>query len=234
MSDGAQHALIDAAAVRFRGAGQFAYYYARSKLNHDPVYFTLLRNGLIADHARVLDLGCGQGILLALLAAIENLPDQWPQDWAAAPTGLELHGIDNQPRAAGRARAALGLQAGIVVADLIDAAFPQSDVVILLDVLHYIDRTAQETVLAKAAGALARHGRLIIRVADSDVRVKALVTGVADRFGALLRGELWGRYHLRPLKEWHAMLSGLGLAVERISMTEYSTLANTLLVGYRP
>ena len=42
---------------------------AGGKLRGDPVYAALLAQGLLAGRARVLDLGCGQGLLAAWLLA---------------------------------------------------------------------------------------------------------------------------------------------------------------------
>ena len=40
-----------------------------SKLRFDPVFIALLRRGLFPDEGTLLDLGCGQGLLLSLLLA---------------------------------------------------------------------------------------------------------------------------------------------------------------------
>ena len=79
--------LVAAVERRFARSGSFAKYYARGKLRHDPVYFALLERGLVPDGARVLDLGCGQGLLLALLleAGAAARAGRWPEGWAAAP-----------------------------------------------------------------------------------------------------------------------------------------------------
>src|SRR5262249_53534098 len=59
-------ALVAAAALRYRAAGRFAYYFARGKLAGDPAFRAVLERGLVADGA-VLDIGCGQGLLAAWL-----------------------------------------------------------------------------------------------------------------------------------------------------------------------
>jgi 2-polyprenyl-3-methyl-5-hydroxy-6-metoxy-1,4-benzoquinol methylase len=65
-------ALLDAACEPYRNAGRFAYYFARGKLRGDPVYRAILESGLLLGRARVLDLGCGQGLLAAWLRAAER------------------------------------------------------------------------------------------------------------------------------------------------------------------
>lgn len=61
--------LVDLSSQRYRSAGRFAYYFARGKLGGDPMFLGLLKRGLIPDQARILDLGCGQGLLAAWLLA---------------------------------------------------------------------------------------------------------------------------------------------------------------------
>ena len=65
-----------------------------------------------------------------------------------------------------RARAALGDRATIVCGDMRTTAFPRSDVVVLLDALQYVDRAAQDDVLARARAALHGGGILLMRVGD--------------------------------------------------------------------
>ena len=59
--------LLDAASAPYRRAGRFAWQFARGKLGMDPVFRHLLREGLIRPQARVLDIGCGRGLLASLL-----------------------------------------------------------------------------------------------------------------------------------------------------------------------
>ena len=67
--------LLDRASEPYRSAGRFAWHFARGKLGRDPVFRHLLAAGLIPEGARVLDIGCGQGLLASLL---RGLRAQWP------------------------------------------------------------------------------------------------------------------------------------------------------------
>ena len=74
--------LIDHASEPYRTVGRFAYHFARGKLSSDPVFVGMLERGLFPDGARILDLGCGQGLLTAWLLAARQLYDAG--DWSAA------------------------------------------------------------------------------------------------------------------------------------------------------
>ena len=101
--------LIDHAATPYRAAGRFAWHFARGKLGGDPVFAGLLRHGLIPDQARVLDIGCGQGLLASWLLSAKTMhaAGDWPADWPAAPTPRALYGIELMQKDVARARQAL-------------------------------------------------------------------------------------------------------------------------------
>lgn len=87
-------ALIAEASAPYRAAGRFAWHFARGKLAFDPVFPALLSLGLVPDQARILDLGCGQGLLLALLTAARDRFESggWPADWPPPPGSIGIEG----------------------------------------------------------------------------------------------------------------------------------------------
>jgi SAM-dependent methyltransferase len=226
-------ALIAAAARRYTPAGRVAVGFARGKLRHDPVFVALLKQGLVPDGVRVLDLGCGQGVLLALLVAAREQyrAGCWPADWPAPPQRLALHGVECRPAAVRRARLALGAEAEIETADLRDATLPSGDVVVLLDVIHYLDKPAQERLLAAIADALPQGGLFLMRVGDVSARAAALATRIVDHLVTLVRSGELHPLHRRPLPEWAALLERLGFDVTVEPKSEGTPFANVLLVA---
>jgi len=226
-------ALLDAAVRRFAPAGRVAVGFARGKLRYDPVYLALLRRGLVPDGARVLDLGCGQGTLFALLLAAREQyrAGRWPVDWPAPPLRLSLRGIERAGADVRRARLALGREAEIEGADLRVARLAPSDVVVLLDVMHYLEEPAQERLLAAVADAVAPGGLLLMRVGDATAGAAALLTRVVDHLVALARGRGAHRLHFRAIPQWIALLVRLGFAVDAEPMSEGTLFANVLLVA---
>jgi SAM-dependent methyltransferase len=231
----AERALFEAATRPYRAAGRYAWHFARGKLGHDPAFFALLRHWLIGDGARVLDLGCSQCLLAALLLCAPRQFDAgaWPADWPPPPRRLTLHGIDLLPRDVERARRALGDAVAVAAGDIRAAPFPGADVVVILDVLHYLPRDEQTRVLQKVADALSPRGRLLLRVADAGAGARFVCTWLGDRLGTLLRGELWPRHHHRALADWTATLQDLGFRVTRRPMSQGTPFANVLLIADR-
>ena len=141
--------LIDTASAYYRDAGHFAWHWARGKLAGDPAFEAILARGLLRGRSRLLDLGCGQGLLAAWLLAARALyttseaPRAWPQGWPAPPALLEYTGIEINPREVARARRSFALDPGaavhIVHGDIRDVDYGTADAVVILDVLHYLD-----------------------------------------------------------------------------------------------
>jgi SAM-dependent methyltransferase len=228
-------ALIDAAAAPYRQAGHFARHFARGKLAGDPAFVGLLRRGLIAPGARVLDLGCGQGLLAATLLAADTLSARglWPSHWPAAPAAARVRGIELAPIDVERARRAVGAFAVIEQGDIRTTAFGTADVVVILDVLHYFPRDDQDAVLARVHTALGPDGVLLLRVGDAAAGLRFTVSHWVDRVVNVARGHRLVQLHCRPLRDWLASLEQLGFRVEAVPMSQGTPFANVLLVARR-
>ncbi|MEJ5988639.1 class I SAM-dependent methyltransferase [Ramlibacter sp. PS3R-8] len=229
--------LLDRASEPYRGAGRFAWHFARGKLGRDPVFRHLLKNGLIAPGARVLDVGCGQGLLASLLRACAAMraAGEWPPSWPDAPTGTQLTGIELMQRDVERARAALGVggDARFVCGDMRSEPYPSSHAVVILDVLHYVTHEEQDAVLQRVHDALVPGGRLLLRVGDADERRGFAVSQWVDRVVTRVRGHTVAPVYGRPLADWIAQLRKLGMRVEPHPMSQGTPFANVLLVAQR-
>ena len=73
--------LTAAAADRYLGTSLTAWEFARAKLRGDPVYRAVLASGWLPASGVLVDVGCGPGLLLALVAqATEEAHDgRWPR-----------------------------------------------------------------------------------------------------------------------------------------------------------
>lgn len=227
--------VAGAAARRYAGAGRFATRYALGKLRHDPVFAAVLAQGLIPDRARLVDLGCGQGLLFALLVAAHEAFEKgrWPQGWPPPSRPKEMVGFDVSPRSVALARKALAAHARIAQADLRGVALPACDAIAIIDVLHYVGSADQEAALAKCAAALGTGGVLLIRVNDSGAGWRYTLTRIADQLATLARERAWPRLQCRRLTDWTALLEHLGFEVRTQPASAGTPFANSLLVARR-
>ncbi len=228
----AVEALIEETARPYLERGVFDWEFVRGKLRHDPLYLALLRRGGLPLQGRLLDLGCGRGIALALLATARERArrGEWPESWPSPPTHLDLHGIEGRPRIAARAAAALAGAATIETADLATADLPAARAVLLLDVLHYLPAAEQNRLLARVAACLEPGGVLLLREPDAAAGPRFLATRAAERLCALARGHIRQRFHYRTAAAWRVLLAAHGLATSLPEpLSEGTPYANVLL-----
>jgi SAM-dependent methyltransferase len=226
--------LLDAASEPYRNAGRFAYYFARGKLRTDPVYRAILELGLLRGRTRVLDLGCGQGLLTAWLRAAEHCYARgaWPWGWPPAPRTFSTRGIELMARDVERARRALGSASEVLHADIRSASFGAVDAVVILDVLHYLEPQAQREVLQRVRAALPTRGLLLLRVGDAGAGLRFHYGRWSDALVMLLRGHSMVTQHCRSTLQWRALLKECGFDSEAKPMSRGTPFANVLLIAH--
>lgn len=187
----------------------------------------LARGGYDAIEARVpsaglvLDLGAGEGLLAHVLVA-------------RAPRRVVL-AIDHDPRRAERlARSARGLPIEARAADFATCALPPCDAVLLVDVLHYLDRTSQERLLARARDALRPGGLLLLRDPDAGAGLAFAWNRLHERLFTILRVTKASIGAYRTSAAWASLLGHLGfMDVEMPRRRPWSPYADRLVVARR-
>lgn len=227
-------ALLDAASKPYLSAGRFAYHFARGKLGGDPAYRSILEQGFLADRARILDLGCGQGLLCAWLDAAQRLHAEgvWSPGWPAPPRPQSVAGLELMHSDVERARRALGNACGVSQGDIRVAAFGNVDAVVILDVLHYMDGVAQQEVLNKVRASLPRGGLLLLRIGDAAGGWRFRYSQWVDKVIMLLRGHAWVNTYCRSVAGWLALLHECGFEARAIPMSQGTPFANVLLLAH--
>jgi SAM-dependent methyltransferase len=123
--------------------------YVAWKLRLDPIFGHI--DHAVPSAATILDAGCGFGIMSNLLTM--DSP------------GRHVVGIDFDSRKLRIARRAARTLRNVrfVAGDLLDAAFPPADCVLLIDALHYWTAEKQTCIIARCAACLRPGGKLIFR-----------------------------------------------------------------------
>jgi uncharacterized protein (DUF2062 family)/SAM-dependent methyltransferase len=229
--------LSSEAADRYLGTSLTAWEFARAKLRGDPVYRAVIASDWLPASGVLVDVGCGPGLLLALVAeaVAAGREGRWPPDgWPAPPSELRLHGIELRSRAADLARYALGDDGEVQTADALAAPLPAAiDVVAIFDVLHMMDRGAQRPLLARLAAAMPPGAILLVREADAAAGWRFQMVRLGNSMTALVRGHFRQRFAFRTAAQWRGELTELGFDVSLAPMSEGTPFANVLLVARR-
>jgi uncharacterized protein (DUF2062 family)/2-polyprenyl-3-methyl-5-hydroxy-6-metoxy-1,4-benzoquinol methylase len=228
--------LVREAADRYLGTSMTAWEFARAKLRNDPVYRAVLLSGWTPAGGRLVDIGCGQGLLLALFAQASAMAASgvWPAAWPAPATSIALVGIELRTRMVRLARHALGEDATILAGDAREADLGRADVIVLFDVLHLIDAPSQAVIVGRAAAALEPGGRLLVREADAAAGWRFQMVRFGNRLTALAQRRWSSPFAFRTADEWCGLLRDAGLEVRIQPMGEGTPFGNVLLVASKP
>ena len=213
---------VEDAVARYASAGHLAREMIRGKLRVDPVYRELLARG-IADARKIVDLGCGRGLLFSLILGAQGNGNR-----------PALHGVDIDPSAARTASLALGDEATIIEGDLATHAIPPCDVVTLLDVCHYLAVPVQNRLLEHVRAALPPGGRLYVREANAAGGAGFHAVRIAERVAAIARGDGFRHFAYRSVEELSQLLDAAGFTVVATPMSRGTPFSNVLLEARAP
>jgi uncharacterized protein (DUF2062 family)/2-polyprenyl-3-methyl-5-hydroxy-6-metoxy-1,4-benzoquinol methylase len=228
--DAAFASLVRETSDRYIMASVTAWEFARGKLRGDPIYRAAVCDGLLPSGGTIVDVGCGQGLMLALLAdAIKRVrAGAWPRAWKAPPCFERAIGIELRRRTAAIARQALQSDAEIVEADIRTMVPAPCRVVLFFDVLHMMPTADQEAVIAAAVSMLEPGGVMLVREADAAGGWRHACVRLGNRLKALAFGAWRQRFFFRTADEWIACFGRHGVAVEVRPMTS-GAFSNVLL-----
>lgn len=232
--------LLAAATRPYKPVGPIHHYWARGKLSGDPIFAALIDDAIFPDQARVLDLGCGRGLLAAWHLAAEGLAaaGTWPQDARQPPRGLRFAGVELMAREADAGNQALqplhGERVQLAGGDMRSASLDGFDVIAILDVLHYVDYAEQDRMLDRIRAALPPGGLFLTRIGDAEGGLRFRISQLVDRGISFIQGHRLPRMWCRPLPEWIAILEARGFVVSARPMNGKQPFANVMLVARVP
>ena len=221
--------LVRRASDRYVSTSITAWEFARGKLRGDPLYRQILEPGVLPSGGVLVDVGCGQGLTLVLLAEAAHL---WRTGgWllpAPPPLFGELVGIESRPRVAALARRALQDAASVVAADARTYAPPRCRAVLFFDVLHMMPRPDQETLVRNMAAALEPGGVILVREADAAAGWRFQAVRLGNRVKALAFGHWRQTFHFRTNGEWRECFERAGFEVEAHAAGQGTPFGNVL------
>ena len=222
--------LIRDASDRYITASIVAWEFARGKLRGDPLYRWTVCGALLPSGGTLVDIGCGSGLTLAILAAARTRyrEGRWPSAWNPPPQFDRMIGIERRARPAAVAREILGSDATVVHGDARTADVGPCRAVLLFDVLHLMPAADQERLLATVSAALEPGGVALIREADASGGWRFALVSLGNRVKALVFGNWRQPFHFRTTDEWLACFASHGLAGQVRPMSAGTPFANVL------
>jgi hypothetical protein len=227
--DGLFGALVRRASDRYVGTTLTGWEFARGKLSGDPIYRRVLLGGVLPSGGTLVDIGCGQGLMMALLIEAQGAfrDSAWPATQLPPPQFDRFVGIETRPRVAGLARAALGDEAEILSGDVRRLTVPQSSAVLLFDVLQMLPRLEQNALLASLRD-MATKPVILIREADASSEWRFPLVRFGNRLKAIVNGSWRQSFAYRTRADWLNSLATLGFDVEDCAVAG-DRLGNVLL-----
>jgi SAM-dependent methyltransferase len=200
--------------------GPYVEQYVFWKLRTDPLFKAL--DEAAPSRGHILDVGCGYGLVAHWLSL--GSPQR------------TFHGMDHDAEKVRVARAAAGQSSRLSFeqADLLAAAWPACDTVLLCDVLHYFPAELKARILQRAFETLHPGGSLIVRDACSDASRAHRLVAWSERFAVWVGHNLTGRgLHFESAARYLSLLEAAGfIQVRRIPGAGLGS--NVMLVASKP
>lgn len=171
---------------------------------------------MLPDHGRIIDLGCGEGLLSNYLAI--------------ASAKRKITGVEIAPERLMRAKKGIK-NAFFSVGDIIKTPYPKADAVILFHVLHHLpNKNSQEKVLKKAKDSLEENGKLIIAEVHVKPTIKYAAAWFADHFLVpwVFEKRFYTKAFFRKKNDWVNLLKKLEFKVKVTEATENRPFPNII------
>ncbi len=198
--------VVQRVRMRYRLMEAYPRMFARFKLKTDPMFADL--PDLLAKRRErirlILDIGCGYGV-----------PGCWCLEYC---TNAKLIGLDPDLERTRVARLAMGDRGRVItqMASSLPSLKEPADLVLVLDMLHYLDDAAVGQLFTNCFSAMANDGILLIRyVIYPESRGVSWAWRLED-----MRAKRWGeRAYYRTRKEMALLAEKTGFVVETNSVT---------------
>ena len=197
---------------------------ARARLLRDPVFPILVEDRAFDEGRRVLDLGCGRGLVGALIGILVDRPE------ARSYLGVDL--CDRYVRTARRVLEAFP-GCAVETTDLRDFDPPPADLVIVNDVLRFLPFGAQDALLRRLARVLPPGARMVLREKDAGGGWRFRFAALGDALEALVPGRPRHGSHYRRKDDLRNALVAAGFSVSDRAVARSVSAAWDLLEAVR-
>jgi uncharacterized protein (DUF2062 family)/SAM-dependent methyltransferase len=222
-----------AAADRYFNESITAWEFARGKLRRDPVYRATL-DGSLPGGATLVDIGCGQGLTLAVLSEARRLVRGGHWSGSDPPSFDRMVGIETRARVASIATRALAGDAEVVHAFAPDGLPDHVSAALIFDVLHLMSGEDQQRLLRGVFSRMEPGGVVLIREVDAAAGWGFQAVKFGNRVKNLAVGNWRQTFTFRTEAEWRELFRGQGWQVATQPMGEGTPFANVLFRLQRP
>jgi len=224
--------LVRRASDRYVTSSITAWEFARGKLRGDPLYREVLTSGILPSGGALSDIGCGQGLTLALLAeaASDWHRSAWPRELTPPPVFDKLTGVEIRPRVASIARRALADAAEIIEGDALVHTPSGCKAILVFDVLHLMSPAAQERLIRSLSATLEPGGVILVREANASAGWRFTSVRIGNQLKAVLFGRWGQRFYFRSEREWMQVFEAANFRVTRRDAGSGTPFGNVLFV----
>lgn len=196
--------------------GPIEEWYIRIKVKMERTY--LVFNDMIPSKAHVTDIGCGYGMLSFALTLFSDKRTVYGIDYDMDKIEVANHSYLRNKRTV------------FQCADATKIDLPFSDVFVLNDVLHYMERKEQNNLIRKCYSALNPDGCIIIREGDSQKIKEQKLTGLTEFFSTKVFkfNKTSGELHFTSAKQLKAIADECGMRMDSFKNDKYTS--NTIFI----
>ncbi|MES2733959.1 MAG: 1-acyl-sn-glycerol-3-phosphate acyltransferase [Bacteroidota bacterium] len=187
-------------------------WYTRIKLKLEKNYQVM--HTLVPTKGRIYDVGCGYGFLSYMLAFMSAERQITGIDYDEQKVGVADHSKSDTPNVS------------FFASDALTFAYQNADAFIISDVLHYIPKESQETLIKLCIQKLNPGGVLIVRDADASLQKRHRGTRLSEFFSVTLFGFNKSdskQLHFISSQEMFDMLKPLSVEVKILDQTKLNS-----------
>jgi len=182
----------------------------KTRLENNYEFF----NNIIPNKAHITDIGTGYGYLPYMLSFVEKERTFTGIDYDCTKINTAQNNISKTDKL------------NFICGDALQINFVESDIFIILDVLHYMPKEKQKELIVKCIENLKPNGKIIIRDGNSEMEKKHKGTKLTEFFSTKLfkfNKTEYDELHFTSKKEILEIIKPYNFDVEIIDETKFTS-----------